>query len=399
MVEPTVAVLADGLSKRYGRVTGARRLRSRGPRRLRLRSPRAERRRQDDGGPHPGDARAAGRWSRRGRRLRCRPPGGPRSARGSGSSASTPRSTRSLSGRQNLVMFGRLFHLRARRAGRRADELLERFGLADAGNKPVKRYSGGMRRRLDLAASLILAPAVLFLDEPTTGLDPRGRNEVWEAIRALVRDGTTVLLTTQYLDEADQLADRICVIDPGRVIADGSPDRAEAHRRWRSDRGRRPARRATCGRAAALVARIAAARPQVDLDTRRSARRSSDRVTLLVEALRAFEAAGIEVEDVALRQPTLDEAFLQLTGQRPTEARPPHECHQRRRQRQELAARRPAPAIPRPAPRACAGRSRTAWTLTLRGLSHWRRNPSRSSPAWRSWSCSSSCTRSCSAAR
>jgi len=121
-----------------------------------------------------------------------------------------------LGGRQNLVLFGRLHHLGAVAAGRRADELLERFGLGEVGGKPVKQYSGGMRRRLDLAASLILAPPVLFLDEPTTGLDPRGRNEVWEAVRALVAGGTTVLLTTQYLDEADQLADRISVIDHGR---------------------------------------------------------------------------------------------------------------------------------------------------------------------------------------
>ena len=133
-----------------------------------------------------------------------------------------------LSGRQNLVMFGRLYHLGRRQAQQRADELLEHFGLADTGRKPVKQYSGGMRRRLDLAASLILAPDVLFADEPTTGLDPRGRNEVWASIRALVRDGTTVVLTTQYLDEADQLADQICVIDAGRVIAEGSPDRLKS---------------------------------------------------------------------------------------------------------------------------------------------------------------------------
>ncbi|MGB8946957.1 MAG: ATP-binding cassette domain-containing protein, partial [Streptomyces sp.] len=129
-----------------------------------------------------------------------------------------------LSGRQNLDMFGRLYHLGARRAGVRADELLERFGLGDAGRKAVKQYSGGMRRRLDLAASLITEPEVLFLDEPTTGLDPRGRTEVWEAVRSLVDGGTTVLLTTQYLEEADQLAHRISVIDRGRVIADGTAD-------------------------------------------------------------------------------------------------------------------------------------------------------------------------------
>jgi ABC-2 type transport system ATP-binding protein len=129
-----------------------------------------------------------------------------------------------LTGRQNLEMFGRLFHLGGRRARARAVELLERFDLTDAADKGVGGYSGGMRRRLDLAASMILAPAVLFLDEPTTGLDPRSRGDVWDAVRALVADGTTVLLTTQYLEEADKLASRITVIDQGRAIADDTPD-------------------------------------------------------------------------------------------------------------------------------------------------------------------------------
>jgi ABC-2 type transport system ATP-binding protein len=223
-----------------------------------------------------------------------------------------------LSGRQNLVMFGRLFHLRASDAGRRADELLERFGLADAGNKPVKQYSGGMRRRLDLAASLILAPAVLFLDEPTTGLDPRGRNEVWDAIRALVRDGTTVLLTTQYLDEADQLSDQICVIDTGRVIANGSPTELKAS--LGSDRIDIVLRNtADLERAAALVARVTGGEAEVDTDNRRLSAPVEHRVTTLTEVLRAVEAAAIDVEDVALRRPTLDEVFLHLTGRRPND--------------------------------------------------------------------------------
>jgi ABC-2 type transport system ATP-binding protein len=229
-----------------------------------------------------------------------------------------------LSGRQNLVMFGRLFHLRGSEAGRRADELLERFGLADAGHKQVKQYSGGMRRRLDLAASLILAPAVLFLDEPTTGLDPRGRNEVWDAIRALVRDGTTVLLTTQYLDEADQLSDQICVIDTGKVIANGSPtelksslggDRIDLVLRNTSD----------LGRTAELLARIVGSEADVDTDNRRLSAPVENRVTTLTEVLRAIEAADIEAEDVALRRPTLDEVFLHLTGRRPTDDAPPAE--------------------------------------------------------------------------
>ncbi|MGV9844656.1 ATP-binding cassette domain-containing protein, partial [Streptomyces fungicidicus] len=133
-----------------------------------------------------------------------------------------------LGGLQNLEMFGRLHHLGARRARARAEELLERFALSGTGPKAVKQYSGGMRRRLDLAASLITEPEVLFLDEPTTGLDPRGRAEVWDSVRSLVGGGTTVLLTTQYLEEADQLADRISVVDAGRVIADGTADELKA---------------------------------------------------------------------------------------------------------------------------------------------------------------------------
>ena len=220
-----------------------------------------------------------------------------------------------LSGRQNLVMFGRLFHLRSADAGRRADELLERFGLGDAGNKPVKQYSGGMRRRLDLAAGLILAPAVLFLDEPTTGLDPRGRNEVWDAIRALVRDGTTVLLTTQYLDEADQLADRICVIDAGRVIADGTPTELKAN--LGSDRIDIVLRQAATWSVPANSSRGSTGTAvEVDTDNRRLSAPVESRMTALTEALRAIEAAGIEAEDVALRRPTLDEVFLHLTGHR-----------------------------------------------------------------------------------
>jgi ABC-2 type transport system ATP-binding protein len=225
-----------------------------------------------------------------------------------------------LSARQNLVMFGRLFHLGSRAAGRRADELLERFALSDTGTKPIKQFSGGMRRRLDLAASLILAPAVLFLDEPTTGLDPRGRNEVWEAIRALVRGGTTVLMTTQNLDEADQLADRIAVIDSGRTIADGTPTELKA--RLGGDRID-----VVLGRvedlptAAALLARVAGAGVEVetDLDNRRVSAPVEHRMAALTEALRGLEAAGIDPEDVALRRPTLDEVFLHLTGRRSEE--------------------------------------------------------------------------------
>ncbi|NEC10983.1 ATP-binding cassette domain-containing protein [Streptomyces sp. SID8014] len=213
-----------------------------------------------------------------------------------------------LGGRQNLEMFGRLHHLGARRAGARADELLAQFELTDTGDTAVKRYSGGMRRRLDLAASLIPRPRVLFLDEPTTGLDPRGRTEVWNAVRSLVDGGTTVLLTTQYLEEADQLTDRIAVIDHGKVIAQGTAD--ELKTRTGGDRVdvvvRDPAQLA---RAAALLTGDVV----VDEDRRRVSASVGDRMAALTGTLRALEAAGIEAEDVAVRRPSLDEVFMHLT--------------------------------------------------------------------------------------
>ncbi len=218
-----------------------------------------------------------------------------------------------LSGRENLVMFGRLFHIGSAAARRRADELLGRFGLEEAADRPVKRYSGGMRRRLDLATSLILAPEVLFLDEPTTGLDPRGRNEVWSAIRALVREGTTVLLTTQYLDEADQLADRISVVDLGRVIAEGSPDQLKA--RFGGDRLECIVRHDDdLAGAAEALARLSPQDPEIDVDRRRVSAPVDDRLAALAALLRDLDARGIEAEDVGVRRPTLDEVFLQLTG-------------------------------------------------------------------------------------
>ncbi|MFF5448606.1 ATP-binding cassette domain-containing protein [Streptomyces sp. NPDC012888] len=218
-----------------------------------------------------------------------------------------------LSGRQNLVMFGRLYHLPPAVARRRADELLERFRLDGTGNKPVKDYSGGMRRRLDLAASMVLAPPVLFLDEPTTGLDPRSRNEVWDAVRELVGGGTTVLLTTQYLEEADQLADSISVIDTGKVIAEGTPEQLKA--RIGGDRIEFVVRRADeLQRAAAAVARIGESEPVTAEDTRQVSVQVRDRATALAEIVRALDAEGVAAEDIALRRPTLDEVFLHLTG-------------------------------------------------------------------------------------
>ncbi|MFJ6568644.1 ATP-binding cassette domain-containing protein [Streptomyces sp. NPDC091292] len=213
-----------------------------------------------------------------------------------------------LSGGQNLEMFGRLHHLGAARARARAAELLDRFGLADVGRKAVKQYSGGMRRRLDLAASLITEPAVLFLDEPTTGLDPRGRAEVWSAVRSLVGGGTTVLLTTQYLEEADQLAHRISVVDHGRVIADGTAD--ELKSRTGGDRIDVVVRDTAQLDAAARLLPEGAV---VDADRRLLSAPVADRMAALTRTLRALEEAGIEAEDVAVRRPTLDEVFLNLT--------------------------------------------------------------------------------------
>ncbi|MFF0969773.1 ATP-binding cassette domain-containing protein [Streptomyces sp. NPDC003703] len=215
-----------------------------------------------------------------------------------------------LGGRENLELFGRLHHLGARGARARAGELLERFGLTGTGRRPVSTYSGGMRRRLDLAASLITEPEVLFLDEPTTGLDPRGRAEVWAAVRSLVGGGTTVLLTTQYLEEADQLADRISVVDTGRVIADGTAGELKALAGGdRVDVVLRDARRL-----AAVAALLPLTGVSADPDRRLLSAPVTDRMAALSAVVRALEEAGAEAEDVALRRPTLDEVFLHLTG-------------------------------------------------------------------------------------
>ena len=220
-----------------------------------------------------------------------------------------------LTGKQNLELFGRLYHLGVPAARRRADELLERFGLAEASGKQAGQYSGGMRRRLDLAASFVLAPRVMFLDEPTTGLDPRGRNEVWEAVRSLVADGTTVLLTTQYLDEADQLADRIVVIDAGRTIADGTPD--ELKSQVGGDRIDVVVHGAEeLATAARTIGRVCDAEPEIYPEARRVSAPVADRVTTLTEVVQALNDAGVAVGDIGLRRPTLDDVFLHITGHR-----------------------------------------------------------------------------------
>jgi ABC-2 type transport system ATP-binding protein len=218
-----------------------------------------------------------------------------------------------LSGRDNLRMFGRLHHLSERESRRRADELLERLGLAGAGTRLAETYSGGMRRRLDLIASLIIAPPVLFLDEPTAGLDPGSRSEIWASVRQLVRGGTTVLLTTQYLDEADHLADGIVVVDRGRVTASGTPEELKSAVGNRLDVVVHDA--AALPDAAAVLERIlAASRPEVAPERRRVSVAISGGTLTLTGVVRALDRSGVIVDDVALRRPTLDEVFLRLTG-------------------------------------------------------------------------------------
>ncbi|TYP86722.1 ABC transporter ATP-binding protein [Blastococcus xanthinilyticus] len=220
-----------------------------------------------------------------------------------------------LGARENLVLFARLHHLGRRAAQARADELLAQVGLAGTGGQPVRTFSGGMRRRLDIAAGLVLAPEVLFLDEPTTGLDPAGRRDVWDAVRALVAGGTTVLLTTQYLEEAEQLADDVCVLDGGRVVARGTPRELTA-----AVGGDRlelvvadPAR---AREAAALAERVAGELPVL------APAGTGERVVVPVArrrgavgaVVRALDEAGIAVDDLVLRPTTLDEAYLRITG-------------------------------------------------------------------------------------
>lgn len=219
-----------------------------------------------------------------------------------------------LTGRQNLEMFGRLFHLGNRGARLRAGELLERFDLVEAAGKSAREYSGGMRRRLDLASSMILSPDVLFLDEPTTGLDPHSRGEVWETVRDLVAGGTTVLLTTQYLEEADRLASHITVIDRGRAIADDTPDALKD--RVGGDRIEVvAAEEGDLAEVARAVDRVAGGGLVVtDAPARRVHAQVTDRVAALTEVARSLQGDGIAVEDIGLRRPSLDDVFLRLTG-------------------------------------------------------------------------------------
>ncbi len=222
-----------------------------------------------------------------------------------------------LSGTNNLIMIGRLLGLSRPSARARAAELLERFELTDAAGRAAKTYSGGMRRRLDLAASLVGRPRVLYLDEPTTGLDPHSRNEVWGMMRQLVADGTTVLLTTQYLEEADQLAHDIVVIDHGAVIATGTPDELKA------SAGRQvlevtPASRADLSAAAELLERLTGATPAIAVESGQVSVQV-ERGSALPPIIRAFDDRSIELAEFALRRASLDEVFLALTGHRAEE--------------------------------------------------------------------------------
>jgi ABC-2 type transport system ATP-binding protein len=216
-----------------------------------------------------------------------------------------------LTGLENLVMVGRLYGERRAWAKRRGQELLERFDLVEAADRPVKTYSGGMRRRLDLAAALVARPPVLFLDEPTTGLDPRSRLEVWATIEGLVAEGTTVLLTTQYLDEADRLADLIAVIDRGRVIAEGTPDELK-------DRVGGERLEVHLAEASAVETALQALVPMSDeppvADGETIRLPVTRRSGTIVEAVRRLDDAGVAVDDLGLRRPTLDDVFLALTG-------------------------------------------------------------------------------------
>jgi ABC-2 type transport system ATP-binding protein len=216
-----------------------------------------------------------------------------------------------LTGRENLRMFGELYHLKPSYVRERSVELLEWFDLSAAADRPVRTYSGGMRRRLDLAASLVAQPSILFLDEPTTGLDPRSRMGLWGVIEGLVAQGTTVLLTTQYLEEADQLANDIVVIDKGRVIAHGTSEQLKDQ--IGGDRSEIAViDPAAVGRAVEVIRSVSTGEPKVD-ELRVSAPVSGGS-TVLVDAIRALDLEHIEVADLVLRRPTLDDVFLSLTG-------------------------------------------------------------------------------------
>jgi ABC-2 type transport system ATP-binding protein len=279
-----------------------------------------------------------------------------------------------LTGRENLEMFGRLFGLARTEARRRASELLQRLELTDAADRTAKTYSGGMRRRLDLASSMLTQPRVLFLDEPTTGLDPRSRNEIWEIVRDLRRDGTTILLTTQYLEEADQLADEIAVIDHGRVIAKGTGNELKDRVGGQilevelTDVQQRD-------EAEAALLRVGCGTPERDERPNRLILPAPrDSLVLVEEAAAELRRAGIGVSDMGLRRPTLDDVFLQLTGQAPSEdGTPPLVADapaKKVRGRPRLLRRRRAPTL-----RSTEKNVSDTAVVTARNLRHFWRQP------------------------
>jgi ABC transporter DrrB family efflux protein len=279
-----------------------------------------------------------------------------------------------LTGRENLEMFGRLFKLSREDARRRAGELLERFDLAQAADRPARTYSGGMRRRLDIASSLLTRPQVLFLDEPTTGLDPRSRNEIWAAVRELRREGTTILLTTQYLEEADQLADRIAVIDRGKVIAEGTGNELKDRVGGQilevelASAGQRD-------RAQAVLAGVGCGEPQPgERPDRLTLPAPRDGLQLVEEAAAGLRRAQIGVSDIGLRRPTLDDVFLQLTGGRSRQAAGEQITAQAPGE-QVTAPRRPVPRLRLPPPRAVRSALTDTDVVTGRNLRHFIRQP------------------------
>ena len=279
-----------------------------------------------------------------------------------------------LTGRENLEMFGRLFRLSRAEAQRRASELLERFELADAADRTAKTYSGGMRRRLDLASSLLTQPRVLFLDEPTTGLDPRSRNEIWEIVRELRREGTTILLTTQYLEEADQLADEIAVIDHGRVIAQGTGNELKDRVGGQilevelADVQQRD-------EAEAALLRVGCGAPEKDeRPNRLTLPAPREGLVLVEEAAAELRRAGIGVSDIGLRRPTLDDVFLQLTGEPPSEnGKPPSAVAVPDEKILERPRRLPRP--PAPSLRGAETSVVDSAVVTMRNLRHFWRQP------------------------
>ncbi len=224
-----------------------------------------------------------------------------------------------LTGRENLHLVARLYHLGREDSRRRASELLEQFDLVESGDRAVKTYSGGMRRRLDLGASLVANPQVLFLDEPTTGLDPRSRNELWDVIRGLVRSGTTVLLTTQYLEEADQLADLITVIDHGSIIAEGTASQLK-QRAGSEFISVQAGEEDQVSKTVEVLRRFSDDEPVVTDHDRRVTVAVRDGSSLLAGVVRELDAAEVSVTDLSMRQPTLDDVFLALTGRTAEEA-------------------------------------------------------------------------------